>query len=382
MQFTFLILTTQIACSKKPGPVYRHDVFVSGADGYHTYRIPSLLITQRGTLLAFCEGRKMGSGDTGNIDLLLKRSEDNGKTWSTAQLIWDAGDDVCGNPCPVQDRATGTIWLLVTWNRGADTERQIIRGESEETRRVFALQSVDEGQSWSTPTDITHVVKDSTWGWYATGPGIGIQIQQGQYQNRLVIPCDHSYNDPDGTVQDGPFEYGSHIIYSDDHGKSWHLGGVIRPKVNECQVVEVDDGHGTLLMNMRAYRGKNLRAQSFSRDGGMTWSEIEDVADLIEPVCQASMVRYSWKEQGASRLLFSNPASLKREKLSVKMSLDEGKTWPYAKELHAGPAAYCCLGVLRDGQVACLYEGGENNPYERITFVKFQISWLESITNE
>src|SRR5690606_2115581 len=224
------------------------DLFVQNTNGYHTYRIPSIIATPQGTVLAFAEGRKENSSDTGDIDLLLKRSTDGGKSWEEQMVIWDDGGHVCGNPTPVVDEVTGTVWLLMTWNRGDDHEEYIIKKTSKDTRRVYVTSSSDEGRTWTTPMDITASTKNPSWGWYATGPGIGIQIKNGPHKGRLVIPCDHSYDDPNGKVRGGPFEYGAHTIYSDDHGKSWKLGGTIRPKTNECQVVELADEEGTSLM--------------------------------------------------------------------------------------------------------------------------------------
>ncbi|HBY60362.1 MAG TPA: exo-alpha-sialidase, partial [Solibacterales bacterium] len=167
------------------------DLFVSGEGAYHTYRIPSLIPTKQGTLLALCEGRKGGQGDSGNIDIVLRRSTDRGRTWSAPVTIHDHGPDTIGNPCPVVDRKTGTIFLLLTHNAGHVTERQIIDRSAPETRRVLVSASTDDGLSWTSPQDITTAAKDPAWTWYATGPGVGIQLRTG----RLVIPCDHAAAD-------------------------------------------------------------------------------------------------------------------------------------------------------------------------------------------
>ncbi|MFN4260963.1 MAG: exo-alpha-sialidase, partial [Gemmataceae bacterium] len=154
------------------------DVYHSGKEGYHTFRIPALLMTQKGTLLAFCEGRKTSRADHGDIDLVLKRSSDGGQTWTPLQLVYEEGDTAkitIGNPCPVQDRETGVIWLPFT--RDNDD--------------VFVTHSRDDGQTWSEPVKITSAVKKSDWSWYATGPGVGIQMRTGPHAGRLIIPCDH-----------------------------------------------------------------------------------------------------------------------------------------------------------------------------------------------
>src|SRR5262245_20964667 len=168
-------LITPVSLPTQPGTVptqelHRSDVFIAGADGYHTYRIPSLIVTTKGTVLAFCEGRKRGRGDAGDIDLLLKRSSDGGQTWSDSQVVWDDGDNTCGNPCPVVDRDTGTIWLLLTQNLGVDTEAQIIDQTSRGTRTCWISRSSDDGQTWAKPIEITRDVKRPDWTWYATGP--------------------------------------------------------------------------------------------------------------------------------------------------------------------------------------------------------------------
>jgi sialidase-1 len=339
------------------------EVFVKGQDGYHTYRIPALLVAPKGTVLAFCEGRKNNSSDTGDIDLVLKRSTDNGKTWGKMQVLVDAGTDTIGNPCPVVDRDTGTIWLLLTRNLGADTQKQILDGTSKGTRTVWVMKSSDEGASWSNPVEITAAVKKPSWTWYATGPGCGIQLKSG----RLVIPCDHYVEKTQARH--------SHVIYSDDHGKTWKIGGVLGEKTNECQVVERQDG--TLLINMRSYHGKNRRAIATSKDGGLTWSDVTLDEALIEPVCQASLVRSTDKDKtGKSRLVFANPASSKREKMTLRLSYDEGATWPVSKLLHEGPAAYSALATLPDGAVGCLYERGDKSPYDKITFARCSLEWL------
>ncbi len=350
------------------------DVFVSGRDGYHTYRIPALLTTKKGTLLAFCEGRKKSRSDSGDIDLLVKRSEDFGKTWSSQKIVWDDRENTCGNPCPVVDLQTGTIWLLMTWNRGDDSEAEIKKNTSTDTRRVWVTRSKNDGLKWSKPVEITATAKRPEWRWYATGPGVGIQLQKEPWKGRMVIPCDHSIvsaDDPDG--------YNSHVIISDDRGKTWYIGGVITPKVNECQIVEMDSG--ILLINMRNYdRSKSTRAIATSIDGGMTFSKVAHDPVLVEPICQASFLRYTLRSKhGRNRLLFSNPAHAQRgnrRDMTIRLSYDEGTTWPLSKLLHAGPSAYSCLTVLPDGNIACLYEAGQKSPYEKIIFSSFTLLWL------
>ncbi len=327
-------------------------VFVSGKDGYHTYRIPALIVTKKGTLLAFCEGRKTGRGDHGDLDLLVKRSSDFGKTWSPQSIVYEEGGDAkvtIGNPCPVVDQSTGFIWMSLC----------------RDNKKVFITHSKDDGRTWSKPKDISNVAIKPNWTWVATGPGNGIQLTGGKHAGRLVMPCDHRRGGRNTYNTNGH----SHSLYSDDHGKTWKMGQPTDRGMNECAVVELADGR--LMMNMRSYRGKNLRAIAISKDGGETWGRSVDDATLIEPVCQASFIRFD-----GNRLLFSNPASQSRNRMTVRLSRDEGKTWPVSRQLYAGPAAYSNLTVMLDNSIGIIYERGETSAYETITFARFTLGWL------
>lgn len=363
-----LLLVGMVHAEQPPAPV-ETEVFTSGQGEYNTYRIPSVITTKQGTLLAFCEGRVKDRSDSGNIDLVLRRSKDNGKTWSDLAVVWNDERNTCGNPCPVIDQENGTIWLLMTWNDGSLPEKATKAGFGRDTRRVFVTHSQDDGQTWSDPKDITRDVKQEAWTWYATGPGNGIQLQQGEHKGRLVIPCDHKIKDSEG-------EKGySHVIYSDDSGQSWQLGGATpEDGCNECEVAELADGR--LLLNMRSYdKSVKFRQVSTSDDGGLTWSPPKSDETLIEPICQASFRRYRWPSEGKPGvLLFSNPASQKgRERLTVRASYDDGKSWPDAQVLHPRSSAYSCLTVLPDGSIGCLYE---KDNYSRIVFARFSLDWL------
>lgn len=344
-------------------------LFRSGVGGYDTYRIPSLIVTRGGTVLAFCEGRKNSSGDAGNIDLVLRRSTDGGRTWSPPEVVWDDGGNTCGNPCPVVDSRTGIVWLLSTWNRGDDHESQIIAQKSKDTRRIFLLRSSDEGKTWSAPREITADVKEPNWTWYATGPGAGIQLERGRKKGRLVIPCDH--------IEAGTERYFSHVIYSDDAGKSWRLGGrTPRDQVNECEVVEREDG--SMILNMRSYDPtKKARQTAVSRDGGLTWEDQKIREDLIDPICQASFRRLSWKSnRNPGAVLFSNAASTRREKLTLRVSFDDGETWAHSRVVEPNPSAYSSIAVLPKGKIGLLYETGEKHPYQTIVFTRTELAWL------
>ena len=332
-------------------------IFKSGTEGYSTFRIPAIITTKSGRLLAFAEGRVNSSSDTGNIDLVMRSSDDGGKTWSPLKIIWNDGENVCGNPSPVEDVQTGEIHLLMTWNLGEDHEREIIDGKSKDTRRVFVSSSSDDGENWTISKEITSSVKKENWTWYATGPCHGIQLRFGENKGRLVIPCDH--------IEEGSKKYFSHSIYSDDNGKTWQLGGTTpQDWVNECTVAELSDGK--LLLNMRNYdRTQKSRKISYSGDGGISWSSIQADSTLIEPICQASLIFTAENE----RLWFLNPASEKyRVNMTLKTSSDFGKTWEIAKTLNTGPSAYSDLTLIDKNTLGCLYEGGRFNPYEGIVF--------------
>ena len=336
-------------------------LFESGTEGYQCFRIPAIVTSTQGTLLAFAEGRKKGCSDTGDIDLVMKYSKDHGETWSNLTVIWDDGENVCGNPAPVVDETTGIIHLLSTWNLGKDQEREIIDGTSQDTRRIFVMSSTDEGLSWSEPREITTSVKKDNWTWYATGPCHGIQLKQEAHKGRLLIPCDH--------IEAKSKKYYSHAIYSDDQGITWKLGGSTpQDQVNECTVAELSDGR--VILNMRNYdRSQKSRKVAFSEDGGHTWGDLIPDETLIEPICQASMLMVSPEKEGATILLFLNPADKKsRQNITLRTSLDDGKSWKGSMVLHRGPGAYSDLAQLSNGNIASLYEAGLSNPYQGIVF--------------
>ncbi len=373
MKFVF---TALLICAVSAfGEISYQDLFVVGKGGYSAYRIPAIIAAPDGSLLAFCEGRRDGRGDAGKIDMLLKRSTDGGGTWSEQTVVWADGENTCGNPCPVVDTATGRIILFSTWNLGTDHEKEIIAGTSKNTRRVFYLTSDDNGVTWSQPVEVTAQTKQSSWGWYATGPGIGIQLQHGANKGRLVIPANHSYN-YEGSI------LGAHVIYSDDGGKSWNISEPVFPGQNESQVVELMDG--TLMLNSRNHLNRGSRAIAFSADGGKSWPNPSSKSDLIEPRCQASIIRYAPNQvTNENIILFSNPNSTdKRVGMTVKLSYDEGKSWPIARMLYSGPSAYSCLVALPDGRIGCFYEAGVSSSYEKLVFAAFTLDWLTGTKNQ
>jgi sialidase-1 len=359
----------EIQAGGKGVPMSQTPLFWAGQDGCNTYRIPALAVTPKGTLLAFCEARRDSQRDWGNIDLVLRRSLDQGKTWEPVQVIVDDDGNTCGNPCPIVDRKNGAVILLLTKNNSMENEGQILQG-SAAPRTVWSTISRDEGFTWSAPHEISNQVRRPDWRWYATGPCHGIQLTDG----RLIAPCDHATS-PDHE------DMHSHIIYSDDGGDNWKIGGILEKLTNECAVVELMDG--SLYLNARSYHGTHRRCWSKSQDRGMTWSPVAEDPTLIEPVCQGSVLGLSdQKSPGASRVLFSNPASVHRENLTIRMSTDQCMSWPLSKTLWLGPAAYSDLVNIHEGLIGCLFECGQKQPYETITFARFTTGWINSGTSQ
>lgn len=351
-------------------------LWTAGIDGYHTYRIPALLITKQGSVLAFCEGRKTAGGDHGDLDLVQKRSTDGGRTWSPQSIVYEEGDTAkitIGNPCPVVDQTTGTIWLPFC----------------RDNKHVLITKSDDDGQTWSAPRDITADVVKPDWVWVATGPGVGIQLTQGPHQGRLVIPCDHRL-----TLADKSSEWNSHMMYSDDHGKSWQIGKPISAGGNECQVVECRDG--SLLVNTRMQgHFQGLRGLATSTDGGLSFTPIEHEKQLPCPKCQGSMIRLSTTDaklgdvKSPGLLLTSNPLppqtddgkpSGSRVRLTLRTSNDDGRTWTTARRMFDGPSAYSSLAQLPDGTILCLYEGGPKSAYGQLRLARFNSAWVANGT--
>ncbi|MCS6933635.1 MAG: glycoside hydrolase [Chitinophagales bacterium] len=340
----FFIVTTLCLAAQR---FDLQQVFKNHKDGYNVFRIPAVIVTASGKVLAFCEGRK-SLHDYGNIDLVMKTSADNGKTWSGLKVIWDNGNNTCGNPAPVFDKVTGDVIVLATLNND----------------KVFVLRSPDEGISWATPVDITSAVKLPDWGWYATGPVHAIQLEQSTYKRRLVVPCNH-------TVAANGDNF-SHVIYSDDNGKTWQLGGsVSNGNTNESTVAELTNGN--LLLNMRnTDKRAPSRKISISSDGGDTWTAPVYDSTLIEPVCQGALLRYSFSPDV---LLFTNPRhSSKRKNLTLSVSNDGGKTWTRHITVCAKKSAYSDMVVLSNGDILCLFETGKILPYAGIVSAIIQSS--------
>ncbi len=328
-------------------------LFESGIDGYHTYRIPALAVSVTGTILAFCEARKFTGEDYDKIDLYLRRSFDNGQTWQPRQMLISDGDRTCGNPCPVIDG--NTLWLPFC----------------KDSQSVFIMRSDDDGASWSDPVEITENVKDPACPYVGTGPGHGIRLQSG----RLLIPS--WMDEGTGPVSSDPSEsvggiQSSYIIFSDDQGISWKHGQPLnRGWSNECEAVELAEG--TLHMTLRGGIWERRRGHACSHDGGDSWSALMFDDCLPQPDCQGSIIGLE-----DDTVILSHPSDPEgRAKLTVYASTDGCQTWPAARVLCAGPAAYSDLAVANDGKILCFYEHlEENNRYAKLMLARFPREWI------
>ncbi|MBQ17173.1 MAG: glycosyl hydrolase [Planctomycetaceae bacterium] len=341
------------------------DVFTAGTDGYHTYRIPALAVTRAGTLLAFCEGRKTSREDLGDNDLMLKRSTDGGRNWSKLQLVYEEGGDkkvTIGNPTTVVDRETGTVFVFLQRNG----------------RDALVVASRDDGKTWSSARDITSQVKRKQWKFYCVGPGAAIQLRHGSRKGRIIVPAYHRLTDDKSGASR------AHVFYSDDHGKTFRIGGLSGLHTNECQVVEtLENGRPGLLLNARNHwarsggkprlAGKRIIARS--NDAGIHWLAPQFDGALIEPTCQASLFRHGFPSTtGRGRILFANPAAGSRSRATVRLSYDEGRTWPVSRQIYAGSSAYTAIEVLPNGDVVVLFE---RDSYGRLTLARFSLEWLQ-----
>lgn len=344
-----------------------HDVFVSGV-GYPTYRIPSVITSRRGTVLAFSEGRQ-GKGDHTENDIVLRRSTDAGRTWDELQVLASDRPNVLVNPTAVEDRDTGRIWLMYQRYPELAREREVAAGlEGDRICRSFIIHSDDDGRSWSAPLETTRSVKRPRVATsLASGPGVGIQLRRGPHRGRLIVPFN----------QGPPGAWKVYAAYSDDHGKSWRYGETAADTTagfgNEVQMVELADGG--VMLNARNQSGNHLRKVARSCDGGRSWSPLADDPELVDPECQATIVRYSDPLDGKrNRILFANPASPdRRVNGTVRLSYDEGESWPVSRTVYPGSFAYSCLTVLPDGTISLLYE---RDDYGKITFARFDLAWL------
>ncbi|MEV7241676.1 sialidase family protein [Streptomyces sp. NPDC093248] len=351
--------------------------YTAGQGGYDTYRVPAAVVTGRGTVLAFAEGRHDGARDSGDIDVVLRRSTDGGCTWGPLTVVAAGRGDTRGNPAPVVDPRTGTVVLVTTYNSGAVTEAQIMRGEvtPAQSRRVFVQRSRDDGRHFTPPRDITAAVKPPRWRWYATGPGHALAVTRGPHAGRLLVPADHSAAPPPGSPDTGqePRYYGAHALYSDDGGRTWRLGFVDDSydgvtNANETSAAQLPDGR--LYFSARDQNGSapGNRLGAWSSDAGETLdgpyaaqSTLNDV-----PVVQGSVLQLPGAQ---APLLFSAPSvPAARRSMALWRSTDGGRTFTRALTLSDRPAAYSDLVRIDANTVGLLYETGTKGPYETIEF--------------
>jgi sialidase-1 len=345
------------------------DVFVRGEDGYPAYRIPALITTKKGTMLAFAEGRA-SLRDHAENDIILKRSTDSGRTWRPLQVVDEDGSNSLNNPTAVVVRETGRVLLMYQrYAKGFDEHDAEPGHDGPRICRTFIKHSDDDGLTWSKRIDVTSQVKRPTEVTStATGPGIGIQLARGQHAGRILMPFNQ-----------GPYgKWRVNAAYRDDRGESWRYGETAeegtKGHANEVQFAELNDG--SVMLNARNQGGDKLRKIAVSRDGGRTWSPTRTDATLIEPVCQAGLLRYPGNSDPTKDIfLFSNPASQSaRTNGMIRLSRDEGKTWPVSRVLYAGSFGYSCLAGLPDGSVGCLFE---RDGSKRISFARFSVGWIE-----
>lgn len=361
----------------------RIPVFISGEEGHKVYRIPAIIDLPNGDLMAFCEGRVHNASDFGDINIVMKRSKDKGKTWGNLQTLVNYDTLQAGNPAPVVDRTdpafpNGRIFLF--YNTGNNHEGEIRKGKG--VREVWYITSADGGTSWSAPVNITTQAHrplqpgvnaaynfKEDWRHYANTPGHAMQFGSGKYKGRIYVAANHSFGEP---AKDGS-DYRAHGFYSDDHGKTFHLTeDVDIPGSNEALAAELPEGG--LMMNVRNQKGDvKLRIIAKSKDGGVHWDTVYFDKRLPDPICQGSILTMTDKK-GKPIVLISNPAdTVQRNNLTLRISRNEGKTWERSILVDSGPSkdpnfdptAYSDLVALSANSVGVLYE---YNEYSQIVF--------------
>lgn len=374
------VLLLTMACAAlagEPGQTLVDSVpFVAGKEGYACYRCPTLAVSKNGTVLAFCEGRVNGHKDEDDMDVVLKRSTDGGRTWGPLQVLVNDGKNPCKCQCPVV-LPSGRILLVWLWNKWIPSEKD------RTTREVYVMHSDDDGVTWSKPRNITASVYQPNWVWYGTGPCHAIVKRSEPHKGRIVIPARHNAKKVNMV---------SHIIYSDDNGVTWQIGGSVpRPQTTECTVVELSNGD--LMLNSRnGNDAEDHRVVSISKDGGATFAETWLESQLVEPRgCQASLLFHSINlRTGKGNILFSNPANAEfRSDGTLKLSEDDGRTWTkffcYAKKPAPNFTGYSDIAVMPDGSVGILYERGDladaSKKSERYDEVGFAVVRFDQVSS-
>jgi len=328
-------------------------------------------VTTHGTLLAFAEGRS-SRRDHAENDIVLKRSTNSGGAWGPLKVIHNDGSNALNNPTAVVLRDCGRILLMYQRFAQAFDERTAPPGiNGPNICRVLIRHSDDDGLAWSEPRDITAQVKRPTGATsLASGPGIGIQLRRGKHSGRILLPFNQ-----------GPFgEWKVYAVFSDDGGKSWRFGEIApegsEGHANEVQFIELNDG--SVMLNARNQGGNKHRKIAVSRDGGQTWPPTQTDPTLVEPMCQASLLRHPGDGDPKNDVfLFSNPASsFARTNGTVRFSRDNGRSWPVSRVLYEGSFGYSCLASMPEGSIACLFERDRT---QRISLARFSVHWVEGL---
>ena len=362
------LLTLTLAACVGAEPSAPAIVFKAKETSTHpSIRIPALLATAKGTLIAVAEGRDAATDQASN-DLVVRISTNNGRSWSKSAIALELGKDCINNPCLVQDIKSGKVFLFYqVFPAGLKEFGGLTPGPSGPTKIAY-ITSTDEGRTWSKPVDVTAALKPEIATTTASGPGIGIQLTKGEKKGRLIIPFNSQ--GPKGN-------FVNWVAYSDDAGKTWKRGADVpqeKMQLNEVQISETAEGH--IYLNSRQWRGTGGRKVSWSKDGGETWSPALEDKNLPEPVCQASLISFT---EGARHItLFLNPEGNPPGKGRVngvlRMSLDGGKTWKHSRSLVPGNFAYSSIARMKDGKIGVLYE--PNNSKD-ILFLSVDLAWLE-----
>lgn len=361
------------------------DPLVDGM-GYHNYRIPSLLATQKGTLLAVMEGREDMNFDHAKNDIVLKRSDDNGATWSLAKVIQEAGDNVVMNPVMVQALDSTIIMTYIYFPRKRHSGdrshgiKQVNPGLTGDTiEKIFVIKSNDDGISWSTPEEITSVAKSNKNSLHAIcGPGVGITLTKGKYKGRIIIPMSETL------LIKGEKESHNYALYSDDNGNSWKHGKFCPPSKegnsggNEVQMVELENDE--ILISIRS---KGHRLLSTSKNGGKTWGPLQVHKTLKDTGCMSPLLRYRWAESNKPGVLIhigvtGRVNGRRRGESVILLSYDDGETWSVQKELYAKAFDYSSMVVLKNGNIGMLAEYDFNGDRANIKFAEFNLEWVES----